>query len=314
MTTRLIIDTDTAGDDTFSLLLALRTPGVVLEAVTICNGNVAFEQQVENALYTIEVAGRGGEVPVYLGAPRPLMGRWKAATMHGSDGMSEAGFPHAAQRPAAGHAVDAIIELVMANPGQISILAQAPLTNIALAYLKEPRIATAVKHLWIMGGTDRDVGNITPAAEFNFYIDPEAAKIVFDAGFPITLSTWTLTLDSGSIGPADIARIEQLATPLSRFFMTVSRVPRERAFERYGKVMSTHPDSLTCACIIDERVIVESVEAVVEIETVGELTRGFSSIYPPRMVERWPDRDANARVIRRADTARFAEMLLAVLR
>jgi purine nucleosidase len=313
LTTRLIIDTDTAGDDAFSLLLALRHPAASLEAVTICNGNVAFEQQVENALYTIEMAGRGGEVPVYLGCARPIMGRWTAATMHGTDGMSEAGFPKAAQRPEREHAVDAIIDRVMAHPGEISILAQAPLTNIALAYLKEPRIASAVKHLWIMGGTDNAVGNVTPAAEFNFFIDPEAAHIVFGAGFPITLSTWTLTLESGSISAQAVERIAALDTPLARFFMTVSRVPRERALQRYGKPISTHPDSLTCACLIDERVILESVAAVVDIETTGALTRGASSIYPPRLVERWPDREPNARVIRRADTDRFSAMLMSVL-
>jgi purine nucleosidase len=312
--TRLIIDTDTAGDDAFSLLLALRTPGVRFEAVTICNGNVDFNQQAENALYTIEVAGRGGDVPVYLGSARPIMGRWQAAEFHGTDGMSEAGFPKAAQRPHPRHAVDAIVDLVMRNPGQITILAQAPLTNIALAYLMEPRIAAAVKHLWIMGGTDNDVGNITPAAEFNFFIDPEAAKIVFDAGFPITLSTWTLTLKSGSLAADDVARIAALDTPLSRFFMTVSRVPRERALARYGAAISTHPDSLTCACLLNEGLILESADAVVDVEAAGELTRGLSSIYPPRLVERWPDRDANARIIRTADTRGFADMLAAVLK
>jgi purine nucleosidase len=313
MPVRLIIDTDTAGDDCFSLLLAMKHPQATLEAVTICNGNVAFEQQIENALYTIEVAGFGGRIPVYLGHAQPLMGRWAAATMHGNDGMSEANFPRAAQRPERQHAVDAIIERVMAEPGEISILAQAPLTNIALAYLKEPRIAQAVKHLWIMGGTDNAVGNVTPTAEFNFFVDPEAAKIVFDAGFPITLSTWTLTLDSGSIDAAAVARIDALDTPLSRFFMTVSRVPRERAFERYGKTISTHPDSLTCACAIDESLMLATADVVVDIETVGELTRGYSSVYPARMVERWPDRDPNARIIRAADTARFADMLVEVL-
>jgi purine nucleosidase len=313
MPVRLIIDTDTAGDDCFSLLLAMKHPQATLEAVTICNGNVSFDQQIENALYTIEVAGFGGEIPVYLGHAQPLMGRWAAATMHGNDGMSEANFPRASQRPERQHAVDAIIERVMAEPGEISILAQAPLTNIALAYLKEPRIAQAVKHLWIMGGTDNAVGNVTPTAEFNFFVDPEAAKIVFDAGFPITLSTWTLTLDSGSIDAAAVARIDALDTPLSRFFMTVSRVPRERAFERYGKTISTHPDSLTCACAIDESLMLATADVVVDIETVGELTRGYSSVYPARMVERWPDRGPNARIIRAADTAAFADMLVEVL-
>jgi purine nucleosidase len=312
--TRLLIDTDTAGDDAFSLLLALRHPQATLEAVTICNGNVAFDQQIENALYTIEVAGRGGEVPVYPGCARPIMGRWQAATMHGTDGMSEAGFPRAVQRPETTHAIDAIVDLVMRNPGEISIIAQAPLTNIALAYLKEPRIAGAVKHLWIMGGTDNAVGNITPMAEFNFFIDPEAAKIVFGAGFPITLSTWTLTLGSGSISAEQVARIAALDTPLSRFFMTVSRVPRERAFERYGIEISTHPDSLTCACAIDESLILASDDVTVDVDAGEDIARGASAVYPPRMVERWPDRDANARIIRRADTAAFAEMLTSVLR
>jgi purine nucleosidase len=314
MKTRLIIDTDTAGDDAFSMLLALRHPDVQLDAVTICNGNVAFDQQVENALYTIEVAGRGGEVPLYRGCPRPIMGRWRAAAFHGTDGMSEAHFPAAKQRPETGHAIDAIIDLIMGNPGEISIIAQAPLTNIALAYLKEPRIAQAIKHLWIMGGTDNAVGNASPAAEFNFFVDPEAAKIVFGAGFPITLSTWTLTLKSGSIDADAVARIEQLDTPLSRFFMTVSRVPRERAFERYGKTISTHPDSLTCACAIDERLILESIDQTVDIEVGGETTRGYSSIYPPRLVASWPERETNARIIRSADTNGYVEMLLSVLR
>jgi purine nucleosidase len=312
--TRLLIDTDTAGDDTFSLLLALRHPQATLEAVTICNGNVAFDQQVENALYTIEVAGRGGEVPVYLGCAQPIMGRWQAATMHGTDGMSEAGFPRAKQRPESKHAIDAIIDLIMANPGEIEIIAQAPLTNLALAYLKEPRIARNVKHLWIMGGTDNAVGNVTPMAEFNFFVDPEAAAVVFRAGFPITLSTWTLTLESGSISAAEVERIARLDTPLSRFFMTVSRVPRERALERYGTAISTHPDSLTCACAIDPSLILASDDVTVDIEVGGDIARGTSSVYPPRMVERWPDRDANARIIRRADTAGFAAMLTSVLR
>jgi len=313
MTVRLIIDTDTAGDDCFSLLLGLRHPGAKLEAVTICNGNVAFDQQVENALHTIEVAGRGGEVPVYLGSARPLMGRWRAASYHGSNGMSEMVFDKARQRPETKHAIDAIIDIVMANPGEISIIAQAPLTNIALAFLKEPRIAKALKHLWIMGGTDNAVGNVTPAAEFNFFVDPEAAKIVLEAGFNVTLSTWTLTLASGFFDQATVERIEALGTPLSRFYMDVSATPIRIARERYGSSINTHPDSLTCAMAIDESLILDSVEAVVEMEVGGETTRGFSAVYPANMVEGWAKRAPNARIVRKADTAGFADMLISVL-
>lgn len=306
---RLIIDTDTAGDDTYSLLLAMRTPGSTLEAVTICVGNVPFDQQVENALATIEVAGFSGKVPVYLGARRPMVKPWEASTMHGNDGMSGANLPIARQRPETMHAVDAIIERVMAEPGEIDILAQAPLTNIALAVMKEPRIAKAVRHLWIMGGTDNAVGNITPCAEYNFFIDPEAARIVFDAGFDITLSTWTLTMRSGLLEGDQLDEIFAMQTPLSEFYRKVSAVPRETAEARYGRPVSTHPDSLTCACALDPDLIESSREAVVRIETSGEITRGFSAIHPPKLGTRWPEFKVNARVIEQASTDGFLQMM-----
>ena len=144
---RLIIDTDTAGDDVFSLMLALTRPGVIVEAITIAHGNVGFVQHSENALTTLEVCGKAGEVPVYLGAQKPFSrAPLDAAYVFGADGMSDSAFPLTVQRPSEGHAVDEIVRRVMAEPGQITLIAQAPLTNIALAYLREPRIAEAVKH------------------------------------------------------------------------------------------------------------------------------------------------------------------------
>ena len=317
---RLIIDTDTAGDDTFSILMALRAPDVTLEAITICNGNVPFLQQVENALYTLEVAGAGGQVPVYLGCPRPMLREPVFATeFFGADGMSNAGFPKARQRPEREHAVDRIIDLVMSNPGEIEILAQAPLTNIAAAWVKEPRIAENLKHLWVMGGTDNGRGNTTPAAEFNFYVDPEAAKIVVNAGFALTLSSWTLTLNSGVLPGAALQRIEAMDTPLSRFFMTVSRAPLTRTRHQYGQPLSTHPDSLTCACMLDPSLMLETADCLLDVETQGELTRAYSSISEllpsddSEIDRSWFAERANARIIRKADTARFAEMLIKAL-
>jgi purine nucleosidase len=306
---RLIIDTDTAGDDTYSLLLAMRTPGSTLEAVTVCVGNVPFDQQVENALATIEAAGFSGKVPVYPGARRPMIKPWEASTMHGNDGMSGANLPLARQRPETRHAVDAIIERVMAEPGQIDILAQAPLTNIALAVMKEPRIAKAARHLWIMGGTDNSVGNITPCAEYNFYIDPEAAKIVFEAGFDITLSTWTLTLRSSVFESNQLDEIFAMNTPLSEFYRKVSAVPRKTAEARYGRPMSTHPDSLTCACLLNPGLIEDARDAVVRIETAGEITRGFSAIHPAVLGNRWPEYKVNARVIGQASNDGFFQIM-----
>jgi purine nucleosidase len=226
--TRLIVDTDTAGDDVFSLLLALRDPRAQLEAITICCGNVRFDQEIENALYTVEQAGRGGEVPVYAGCPKPLLAEWVGAEyVHGHDGMGDSGFPRATQRPEPEHAVDELVRRVDESPGELTILAQAPLTNIAAAVTRDPSIAGKVAHLYVMGG---GVGNITPAAEYNFYVDPEAAKIVLAARFPLTLFTFPKKSASGVPRAAIRASWSSSKTPCVRVSDHVKSVSGNPAF------------------------------------------------------------------------------------
>lgn len=318
---RLIIDTDTAGDDAFSLLIALSRPEVTLEMITICHGNIGIDQCVENALYTIEVTGQSGKVPVYRGSALPLMVKpLDAVYVFGRDGMSDANFPKAKQRAEPGHAVDAMVDLVMRNPGEITILAQAPLTNLALAVAKEPGFARAVKHLWIMGGTDNAIGNVTSAAEFNFYCDPEAAKMVFAAGFTISMVTWTRTMEDGLIPDEELEAIAQMGTKLGDFFTTVNRIPADFARTRQRKPGSLHPDALTCACMVDPAMILEAVDCVVDIETVGTLTRGYSAVSSPILPDAEdadPDLVAqapNVRMIKRADRALFARIMMDALR
>jgi len=318
---RLIIDTDTAGDDCFSMLLGMLHGGTTVDAVTICNGNIPFAQQTENALKTIEVAGFADKVPVYEGCRLPLLRPpVDAAYVFGADGMSDANYPRTAQRAEPAHAVDAMIDLVMRHPDEITIIAQAPLTNIAMAVRKEPRFAKAVKHLWIMGGTDNAMGNVTPAAEFNFYVDPEAADIVLNAGFAASLVTWTLTLTDSVLNEEELTKISALDTPLSRFFHQVNSASVAFSLARYANGATIHPDALTCALALDESLIMESEMCRVDVETEGRLTRGHSSVSSARL----PDQEIaapelgtasppNVRVIRRADRLAFKSMLSSVL-
>ncbi len=306
--TRLIVDTDTAGDDVFSLLVALLHPNAQLDAITVCCGNVRFEQEVENALYTVQMAGRGGTVPVYAGCDRPLIAEWVGAEyVHGEDGMGDSGFPRAEQRPEPEHAVDELVRRINESPGELTILAQAPLTNLAAAVTRDPSIARKVVGLYAMGG---GIGNITPAAEYNFFVDPEAAKIVVDAGFPLTLFTWTLTRTHGVFDDDKLARIAGLGTPLAEFFGQVNRRAREFDDKVNHLGGSTHPDSMVAAAIVEPSLVLAAEDAVVDVETRGELTRGWSLIDTLGRTGREP----NARVVTDYDTGGFFELMLSILR
>jgi purine nucleosidase len=161
----LVVDTDTAADDCFALLIALLDPRADLRAITIVAGNVGFDQQVDNAFLTIEKAGRLGEVPVHLGAQTPLVSPWVSATdVHGDDGVGGQQRTND-EAPSSEHAVDALVRLARVHAGALRIVAIGPLTNIALAIRLDPDFAANVGELVVMGGSINGRGNITPAAE-----------------------------------------------------------------------------------------------------------------------------------------------------
>jgi len=271
---RIIIDTDTAADDSFALLVGLLHPDAALEAVTIVAGNVDFDQQVQNALITIEQTGRSGEVPVHPGARVPLFQPWHAAGAHG-DGKGDHDFPMPSQTPETEPAADAIVRIVDAHPGEIELLAIGPLTNIATALLRDRELPRKVKHLWIMGGCDNSVGNVTAAAEYNFFVDPEAAALVLDAGFETTIVTWTLTLRRAVWDRTRLAEIAALDTPLARFF-TILDTPNLVYNEGVRIEGSTHPDSLTAMLIVEPGLVTASSRRFVAVEAGSTLTRGYS--------------------------------------
>lgn len=307
--TRLIIDTDTAQDDAVALLLTLSLPGVAVEAVTVVAGNIGFAQEIENALYTIELAGAPAPVPVHPGCARPLLRPWFGSEeYHGIDGMGGADHARARQRPEPGHAVDVIVERVTAASGEITLVAIGPLTNIAMAVRREPEIARRVKQLYVMGGTNNGIGNVTPAAEFNFYVDPEAAQIVLGAGFPLTLVDWNLTLRQGVIWDAELEAIAALDTDRARFFTRITRLALGYC-HGIGIPGIPQPDALACALAVDDGLITRSRRCRVDVETRGDLTRGYCSVD-------WNGTlglEANARIIDEIDRGRFMRMLMEVL-
>ena len=200
MTRHFLIDTDTASDDAVALVLAMQHPGVQIEAITVVAGNVPVDQGVQNALYTVELCGQS--IPVYRGMPGPLIRPLETAqSVHGQDGMGDIGLPLTGRSPAPAHAVQVLIDTIHQFAGDITLVTLGPLTNIAVALRQDPSIAQAVSECIIMGGTGRGHGNVTPVAEYNFWVDPEAAQIVFESGMPIKMVGWDISRTYAVLGP-----------------------------------------------------------------------------------------------------------------
>jgi purine nucleosidase len=299
-----ILDTDTAQDDCVAILLGILDPVADLRAVTMVAGNVGFEQQVANAMMTLSVAGALSDYPVYVGCRRPMVRQWVSAENVHGDGAGGLSMDMDGLAPESEHAVDALLRLTAESPGELSIVAIGPLTNIAMAVVKDPSFPSRVKHLFIMGGSNNARGNITAAAEFNFYVDPDAAKIVFQAGFEITVVPWEpLTVNDALFTREQMAEIGSQPSPVAQFFRQVCEVTLEFD-ESVGIHGSTHPDSLTVAVMLHPELVTKSAAYAVDIEADSELTRGYSAMS-------WGIHglQSNARVIEAVDGPAFFEYI-----
>ena len=183
---KCIIDTDPGADDVLALIMALNTPALDILALTTVEGNATLEHTTANALRLLEYMGRS-DIPVYQGSSEPLVGEFQHAyEVHGADGLTVR-LPDTDVRPADGSAVDFIIETALRMPGELVLFALGPLTNVARALMREPRLKDSLRRVYVMGGTGGGPGNVTPYAEFNIYDDPHAANVVFGSGAPVTL-------------------------------------------------------------------------------------------------------------------------------
>jgi len=271
-----LIDTDTASDDAVALIMALRAPNVRVAAITVVAGNVPVQQATRNALYTVELCG--ATVPVYMGAEKPLLRTYENATwFHGRNGLGDHDYPAPRQTAQPKHAVDAIIETIEANPGLV-VVTLGPLTNVASALSRKPSIAANVSRCVIMGGNPCCEGNVTPAAEYNVWVDPEAAAIVMRSGLPVELVGWHLCRGEAVLDPSDIARVEGFHTPLSQFAIECNSHARVAYKTQTGEDGICLPDPVAMCLALDPSVGTDWSEHYVEVEAQSELTRGMTVV------------------------------------
>ena len=302
MPRRIIIDTDPGVDDALALLLALRSPELLVKAITVVSGNIHLDLCVENTFRILDAAGVAVRPPVARGCSRPLEREpVEAAHVHGDDGLGQITeilesdgrlrYPAPVIEPVDRHAVELIIDLVGSHPGQIAIVALGPLTNIATAIRKDAATMSQVQELIVMGGSFNGQGNVTPVAEFNFYADPEAARVVVQSGLNLTVVGLDVT--HRTILPRK--SLEQAALPAKVPAKVPGKVFDERtragadAYARFLEDLTVKwfdfaesrgldgaylHDPLAMGVAIDPS-FVRTETFLADVETTGELTQGM---------------------------------------
>jgi len=271
-----LIDTDVASDDAVALIMALRAADVEVVAITTVAGNVGVQQATRNALYTVELCG--SSVPVFAGAEKPLQRVHQSATwFHGRDGLGDHGYPAPRRKPEKLHGVDAMIQAIEAKPG-IVVVTLGPLTNLALALTRQPGIAARVGRCVVMGGAPCCEGNVTPAAEYNIWVDPEAARIVMLSGLPVELVGWQTCRGDAVLSETDIRRVLGFNNPVARFAIEGNSRAREAYKEQTGEDGISLPDPVAMSVALDPTIGNQWSDHYVDVETRSELTRGMTVV------------------------------------
>jgi purine nucleosidase len=265
---KVILDCDPGIDDAFAIAFACGHPGIELCGVTTVAGNVSLDRTTGNALAVLNFLGRA-DVPVAAGSPAPLLRRFSTDGVHGESGLGAATLPAPRSRPAAAHAVDFLIERIAAAPGEVTLVATGPLTNIALAVRRHPPLVTQVADFLIMGGA-AGRGNVTPAAEFNIWCDPEAAAIVFAAGWRVTMAGLDVTLQARATAEVRdrmraLGRLgDELLLPGLRGYRSVAGGAGQPVHDVCAVALIAAPGLFGCQ------------PAQVEVETQGRWTSGMT--------------------------------------
>jgi len=306
---RMWIDTDTASDDAVAILMALRWPDVHVEGISVVSGNVPVEMGEKNARYTVQLCGK--ETPVSAGAARPLLREPSYAYFfHGADGMGGMNYPEASRPLESQHGVDALVDAVRRYPGEITLVTLGPLTNVALALAKAPDLAQKVKYCYVMGGAANTTGNASPAAEFNIWVDPEAARIVFASGMPLMMVGWENCRGEANLDDPDMEYVRAMRTPYADFTIDCNFTAINTNREWLGDPGLSLPDPVTMAIALDPQVCKRTGKYFVDVETTGELTRGATVVDELGVTNKTPNVD----VCWEIDAKRWKEVLYKTLR
>lgn len=314
-TRRIIIDTDPGQDDALAILLAMASPELEIAGITTVAGNVPLDLTTSNALKLCELTGRT-DIPVVAGSIRPLLRPLITAELvHGKTGLDGSGLPDPVTRPVPGHAVDWIIDTILAAPKETYTLCPlGPLTNIASALVREPRIAPWIREIVFMGGGFFEGGNTTPAAEFNIYVDPHAAHVVMTSGIKLTMVPLDVT--HKALMTRDwLKKVAAIGTKVARSAAGMLDFYERFDMDRYGTAGGPLHDPCVIAYLLKPELF-GGRDCHVAIELTGEHTLGMT------VVDWWgmagegghADRPKNCHVLRDIDADGFYELIYQALK
>ena len=321
---KFIIDADTGSDDAVAILLALQDPSIEILGISVVSGNVPLQQGIKNTISTMDMTGK--KVKVFAGADKPLTREYEEVyvlekfmehvkslksssasgqCVHGIDGMGDIGIESSTEEYEEKNAIDFIIDTVNENPNDVTLVTLGPLTNIALAMQKDASISKKIKHCYVMGGTSDGTGNVSAAAEYNIWVDPEAAKICFDSGMNITMVGWDNSYKYAMLKEEEIEDLRSLNSKLADFSVDIQKTLIDLTFTTYGFHGFDLPDPITMAIALDNSIIEDSEQLHVIVDTRDGITRG-QTIVDYFNVE---EKNQNIRVVTKSDKDKFMNLL-----
>lgn len=278
---KILIDADTGIDDSIAILYALKQPQLRVVGITTGCGNTDAAQAAENTLRLIKMSGVGYEVPVAIGENKPMVGEWEGPVphIHGKNGVGDVDLPPTDQKPLAEHASDFMVRMAREHGRELTIVTLGRMTNLALALRREPSLPSMVKNVVFMGGTFRQYGNVTPVSEANIFGDPEAADMVFQAGFDLTMVGLDVTTKT-RMTSHDVDLLVKYATPENQAIAAYVRQAMDNVYFPFNRWQNNCLDHCpvhdpSALLYVVEPSLFTTCRVRARVECKGEFTRGM---------------------------------------